>query len=206
MNAADHVLIAVRSIEQATATFRSQFGLNVLPGGSPFPGVVNAIIPLAPPAYLELVSPIDPSESDEAADIAAAIATGDRLYTWAIEPDSFEAEAERLGEDSHGTPGSGWRTLGGVRPDRPFFIEYSRYRTDRTDGWQKRYDGANHPSRPGGLAWLELGGDEAALRNWIGEVDIPLRFVGGAARLAGLGIAAPDGEIVIRDLPTRRRH
>lgn len=204
-NAVDHVLIAVQSIQQATATFRSRYGMTVLPGGSPFPGVVNAIIPLAPPAYLELVSVIDPAESDEAAGISAAIRAGDGPYTWAIEPENFGAEAERLDADSHGTPGAGWRTLGGVRPDRPFFIEYSRYRTDRTDGWQARYDGANHPARPGGFAWLELRGDEAELRRWIGEVDVPLRFVGGAARLAGIGIAAPDGQgdIVIRDLPAR---
>lgn len=201
MNAVDHILIAVSNIEAAADRTGARWGLNtLLPSGSPFPGVANAIIPLGPPVYIELVTATDPSATAEAGRIARASENGDRLFTWVVEPDDLGAVAARLGVTPDGEPGAGWQTLGGVRPDRPFFIAYSRGRLERQPGWQKRYDEVGHPSRPGGFTFIEVGGDEATIREWVGEIDVPLRFVGGEPRLAGVGIASPDGEITLRDL------
>ena len=201
MNHVDHILIAVPDIEAAAARLRERFGLNtILPGGSPFPGVANAIIPLGPPAYIELVTASDPSASPEAERIAEAAAGGDRLFTWVVELDDLGAVAARHGLDYRPDPDAGWQTLGGVRPDRPFFIRYSRNRADRRAGWQTRYDEIGHAGQPGGFTFMEVGGDEAIMRDWVGEIDVPLRFDGGEPRLAGVGIASPAGEIVLRDL------
>jgi hypothetical protein len=201
MNAVDHILIAVSDIEAAADRIRARWGLNtLLPGGSPFPGVANAIIPLGPPAYIELVTATDPSATAEAERIARAAETGDRLFTWVVEPEDFGATAARIRIASDGDPDAGWQTLGGVRPDRPFFIRYSKDRASRVPGWQTRYDEIAHPARPGGFTFLEVSGEEATVRDWVGEIDVPLRFVGGEPRLAGVGIASPAGEIVLRDL------
>ncbi len=201
MNAVDHILIAVPDIEAAAATMRERYGLaTILPGGSPFPGVANAVIPLGPPAYIELVSATDPSATPEAAAIDRAAAGGGRLFTWVIEPIDLGTVATRLAIQPDGEPGAGWQTLGGVRSDRPFFIRYSRLRGDRVAGWLKRYEEIQHPAQPGGFTFLEVGGDEADVRDWVGEIDVPLRFIGGEPRLAGVGIDSPAGEIVLREL------
>ena len=201
MNAVDHILIAVPDIEAAAATMLDRYGLRtILPGGSPFPGVANAVIPLGPPAYIELVMATDPAATPEAAAIAAAAADGGRLFTWVIEPIDLATVATRLDVPPNGEPGAGWQTLGGVRPDRPFFIRYGKVRGDRLAGWLTRYEEIRHPAEPGGFTFLEVGGDEAAVREWVGEIDVPLRLVGGEPRLAGVGIDSPSGEIIIREL------
>lgn len=200
MNAVDHVLIAVADLDAAAETMRDRFGLVALSGGSPFPGVTNMIIALGPPAYLELVTATDPSATPEAAGVARLSEGGDRLFTWVVEPEDFDGTAARIGIDPSGEPDAGWQTLGGVRPDRPFFIRYSKNRERRVPGWRKRYDEVRHPARPGGFTFVEVGGDEATASDWVGEIDVPLRFAGGEAGLVAVGIASPNGEIVLRDL------
>ncbi|MGA6164589.1 hypothetical protein [Amycolatopsis magusensis] len=88
--------------------------------------------------------------------------------------------------------------LGDVEPERPFFIEYDDARADRLEGWQRAYTRAAHGCTPGRVTYLELGGDEASLRKWVGDIDVPLRFAGGEPRLAAAGIATSRGEIVVR--------
>lgn len=199
MNAVDHVLIAVADLGGAAQRLRDRFGLIAMPGGSPFPGVTNMIIPLGPPCYIELVTATDPSATPEAASIARLSADGDRLFTWVIEPIDLGTVATRLGVQPDGEPGAGWQTLGGVRPDRPFFIRYGKARPDRIAGWLKRYDEVDQPAQPGGFTFIEVGGDEGTMSDWVGDIDTPLRFVGGEPRLVGVGIASPKGEIVLRD-------
>ncbi len=200
MNAVDHILIAVADLDVAAKTMLDRFGLVAMAGGSPFPGVTNMIIPLGPPAYIELVTATDPSATPEAASIAEVSADGNRLFTWVVEPKDFAGTAARIGIEPSGEPDAGWQTLGGVRPDRPFFIRYSKDRSGRVPGWQKRYDEVRHPAQPAGFTFVEVGGDEATISDWAGEIDVPLRFVGGEPGLVAVGIASPNGEIVLRDL------
>ena len=199
MNAVDHVLIAVADLEGAAQRMRDRWGLIAMPGGSPFPGVTNMIIPLGPPCYIELVTATDQTASPEAGRIAGVATDGDRLFTWVIEPVDLGTVATRLGVQPDGEPGAGWQTLGGVRPDRPFFIRYGKARPERVGGWLKRYDEVAQPSRPGAFTFIEVGGDETTVNEWVGEIDTPLRVVGGEARLAGVGISSPNGEIVLRN-------
>ena len=36
------------------------------------------------------------------------------------------------------------------------------------------------------------------MRQWVDQIDVPLRFAGGEPRLARVGIATDHGEIVLR--------
>jgi hypothetical protein len=200
MNVLDHVLLGVRDLEAAADRLRREWGLGTVPGGSPAPGVVNAVVPLEPPVYLELVTATDAGASKAAAGLATATAAGDRLFTWALEPDDLDAQAARLGI----TPLSGggdtgrWRLLGEVEQERPFFIEYDIARAGRVEGWHRAYGKAGHDCAPGRVTYLEVGGDASRLRRWVGEVDVPLRWADGEPRLAAVGIATARGEIVLR--------
>ncbi|MGW3966622.1 VOC family protein [Amycolatopsis sp. NPDC005003] len=200
MNFLDHVLLGVRDLEVAADRFRHEWGLGTVPGGSPVPGVANAVVPLEPPVYLELVTATDPGASEAAARLAAVTAAGDRLFTWAMEPDDLDACAASLGVEpvSGGGDTGRWRLLGEVEQQRPFFIEYDIARAARIEGWQRTYAKAMHDCAPGRVTYLEVGGDESRMRQWVGEVDVPLRWVGGEPRLAAAGIATTRGEIVVR--------
>ncbi|GAA4527728.1 VOC family protein [Amycolatopsis samaneae] len=200
MDFLDHVLLGVRDLEAAADRIRREWGLGTVPGGSPAPGVVNAVVPLEPPVYLELVTAVDARASEAATRLADATAHGDRLFTWAIEPRALDARAATLGiEPSSGGGDTGrWRLLGEVGRDRPFFIEYDVARAGRVAGWRRAYAEAEHDRAPGRVTWLEVGGDESRLRPWTGDIDVPVRWVGGEPRLAGVGIATSSGEIVVR--------
>lgn len=200
MNYLDHVLVGVSDLEAAGQTLRRDHGWGTLPGGSPAPGLHNAVIPLEPPTYLELITPTDRSASDPAAKLAKRIADGDRLFTWALEPDDLDAVAARLGLVPWGG-GAGparWRIVGEVEPARPFFIEYDVPRKERTEGWRASYARAGHVSAPRSFTFLEIGGDEEQLRAWVGEVDVPLRFAGTTPGLRAVGISTERGEVIVR--------
>jgi hypothetical protein len=58
----------------------------------------------------------------------------------------------------------------------------------------------DHRKEPRGITWLEVGGDEQVMRDWLGdEADqLPLRYVGGEPGLRAIGIDFEDGEIELR--------
>lgn len=176
------------------------FGWRTLPGGSPAPGLTNTSIPLEPPTYLELITPADAAASAPARRLATWIHAGDRLFTWALEPDNLDEVAERLGLDpwAGGAGPARWRIVGEVGPTRPFFIEYDVGRSERASGWRHGYERAGHRSLPGSITFLELGGDEQQMRAWVGDVDVELRFVDGAPGLRAVGVSTVEGHVVVR--------
>lgn len=200
MNLLDHVLLGARDLDATVNRLRRELGLGAVPGGSPVPGVINAVVPLEPPLYLELVAATDADASDAAARLAAATAAGDRLFTWAIEPDDIDARAASLGVEpmSGGGDTGRWRLRGEVEQGLPFFIEYDVARPGRVEAWRRAYAEAAHACVPGRVTYLEVGGDESGVREWVGDVDVQLRMVGGEPRLAAMGIATDQGEIVLR--------
>src|SRR5262249_42073817 len=152
------------------ARLREDHGLGSVPGGRhPALGTRNVIVPLEPPAYFELLTPEDTSKP-LAAMLAAAIAGGDRLVTWAVGGLAIDAVGARLGvapragsiESDRG--GGSWRTVQGD-PTLPFFIQYDSGRRPS----RERLEQAGHDREVGGFAWLEVGGDESAVREWLGE-------------------------------------
>jgi hypothetical protein len=200
VNRFDHVLLGVRDLHAAAARLRRDFGLGSRPGGTPAPGLLNMVVPLQPPTYLELITVTDSAASGPAGRLADRIAGGDRLFTWAIVPDDIASEAARLGREAiaGGVDTGRWHLLGDVGPELPFFIDYGAPRERLATGWSDAYAKAKHECAPGPVTYLVISGDDSAVREWVGDVDIPLRFVHGTDGLVGVGIATAHGEIVIR--------
>ncbi len=191
--------MAVDDIDRAAERLRADFGLGTLAGRHvPIPGVLSAIVPLQPPQFVELISATDRS-SDVGARVAEAAATGDRLFTWAIEPVNLDAVAARLGLDPRpgGAGPARWRIVGEVEHAHPFFIEFNLGRAERERGWRDAYRAAGHSSVPGAFTFLEVGGREPELRSWIGDVDLPIRFVKGEPGIRAAGIETAAGEVVV---------
>ena len=55
-----------------------------------------------------------------------------------------------------------------------------------------------HPSGASDVAWVEIAGDPARFAAWTADADLPVRFVDGTAGIVGVGLATPDGELVVR--------
>jgi hypothetical protein len=79
----------------------------------------------------------------------------------------------------------------------PFFVAYDDADL-RVGQWQDRVRKAGNADF-GGFTFVEVGGDPASLRAWLGSSDLPVRFVRGRPGVHAVGIAGPAGEIVIRD-------
>jgi catechol 2,3-dioxygenase-like lactoylglutathione lyase family enzyme len=204
----DHVVLAVPDLDEAAARLLDRYGLASVPGGvHPGWGTGNRIVPLGRD-YVELIAVADPAiaaSSPFGTLIGSLAAGGDRLFALCLSTDDVDAEADRLGleaaEGSRLRPDGltlSWRSAGleVTMRDRslPFFIQWRD--PDRHPGLAR----AEHRSGPGGIAWVEVAGDEAAVRRWIGGGSPPIRFVepNGEPGPVAVGLAAAGGEIVLR--------
>jgi Glyoxalase-like domain len=140
----DHVLLAVRDLDEAAVWIRQRHGLTALPGGRhPGVGTANMIVPLGDD-YLELIAVVDAAEAAASPlrdRLAAAPESGAVLATWAVRVTDMDALKQRLADAGVATegplPGSRlrpdgvlleWRTLrvgSGLEPAIPFFIEWN---------------------------------------------------------------------------------
>ncbi len=203
----DHVLIAVADFAGATTDLRTEHGLATVEGGRHAGwGTANWIVPLGG-SYLELVGVVD---ADAAATrpfgrrVRQAIADGGGLFAWCVAPADFETTVARLHLDvSTGSrlrpdgQSVRWRTAGLevalADPSRPFFIAW--------DIAPREHPGltrAAHHSSPRGIEWVEVRGDEATIRSWLGSDALPVRVRPGAPALLAVGISTREGEIVLR--------
>jgi hypothetical protein len=57
---------------------------------------------------------------------------------------------------------------------------------------------ARHRVRPKCFAWIEFGGDQAVLDEWIGGASLPIRIVDGEPGIRAAAIATEAEEIVLR--------
>jgi hypothetical protein len=202
----DHVLFAVQDFAEGTARLRVDHGLGAVEGGRHSGwGTANWIVPLGT-SYLELIGVVDPANASGnpfGRRVQQVIADGDGPFAWCVTPADFDATVARLGLE----PGSGsrrrpdgvtvsWQMAGLdialADPSRPFFL-----------AWDVRPE--DHPGRaiaghrvhPDGIAWVEVQGDEAAIRAWLGDDDLPVRVRPGPPAVLAVGIAAQEGEIVV---------
>jgi hypothetical protein len=202
----DHVLIGARDLPAAADRLRDEHGLASVDGGvHPEWGTGNRIFPLGDD-YVELIGIVD--EETAARSLLGSwlreqLADGDRPFAWCLVVDDLDATAARLGIEPvaggrtkpDGTRLS-WRLLGLAEaiaePPLPFFIEW---------GDAVAHPGAeatDHASAATGIAWVEIGGDEARLAEWLGGAQLPVRVAAGEPGLRALALAAPGGEIVLR--------
>jgi hypothetical protein len=203
----DHLILAVADLPAAAATLARDTGLAALPGGAhPDWGTINMIVPLGG-AYLELVAVADAARAARSTFgrlVAEGAARSDMmaLVGWAAEPDDLDATARRLGLDQQRgrrerADGGGtlsWAMAGvedALSRGLPFFLRWD--------------DEASNPARavaphrvaPTGVAWVEAGGDGAALDSWLGAdhgLDVRAVAPGGAPRAA---VALRDGGVIV---------
>jgi hypothetical protein len=183
----DHVIYATADLDAAAARVEADLGVAAAGGGRHEGiGTHNRIVPLGG-GYLELLAVADSREaagSELGRAITARIeAAGDGLMGWAAAVDDVEPVAARLGTQISTIARSGLTArLTGVaeamrEPCLPFFIA-------RDAGIEDPGDGGGG----GGIAWLEVAGDAARLRDWLAGADLPVRVVDGAPAVRAMGV------------------
>lgn len=209
----DHVLLGCRNLYVAADQLREEAGLECYEGGY-FKGIglAQKLVPLGNFQYLEIESIIDVQEASDSErtigrHILEATRDAPRFISTYLRTDDFQGHVERLGLEPwvprKTSPTGEERKVALVAPRVDETIEsflpiwfqmedMSKHSANRS---------VNHRSAPNGIAWVELGGDETRIREWVGpEVDtLPLRFAGGNPGINAVAIAMVDGrEIVIR--------
>ncbi len=202
----DHVVYAVRDLDAAGERFRKVFGLDSSVGGRhPGWGTANRIVPLGD-QYIELIAVVDADEAERTVfgrQVLECTADRDGWCAIVAAADDVGAVAERLGLPVHaGTrqrPDGEvlrWRMAGLEDPVRetwmPFFITW--------DVPAEQHPGrvrAGHGVRAEAIARVEIGGDEARLREWLGGDELPIRVTGEAPGIRCVAIATSGGEIVV---------
>ena len=190
----DHVIYATRDLDAAAARLEADHGL-VAAGGGRHAGIgtENRIVPLGG-GYLELIAVVDHAEAERSA-LGAALAErirerGEGLMGWVVAVEDVVAEAGRTGAELSTIERDGLRAqLAGVatamaEPALPFFIRRDPGIADPGEGGDA-----------GGIAWVEVSGDAARLRAWLGDGELPVRVTEGEPALLAVGI----GERELRD-------
>jgi hypothetical protein len=201
----DHVIVGVRSLEEAAARFLDEFGLEAQPGGRHGDaGTANMIVPVGNGQFLELLTITNERSTHPMVRwLSSLIADGDRLVTVAIEADDLEATAARLGEpifpvERIGDDGRvvAWRLTGmlSTMTDSvlPFFLEVVAGR-EWACGWRQ----PRHRVEPRGITHIEFGGDER-VRDRLGGDALPISIAGGRPGVLGVTIDAAEGEFTVR--------
>jgi len=201
----DHVIYGTRDLGGAAAMLEEAHGLGFLSEERRPGGTNTCVAPLAPPQYLELMA-VEKAEDTIARTVQTAIEGGRTLLSWAIRVDDIEAVAvlrdrELMTRSNTNADGSSvsYRLVASADPSLPFFISYDN-NDERMGLWQERVRRANNADF-GGFTFVEVGGDPIQMREWLGDADLPVRFVSGDPGLHAVGIAGPRGEIVLRDTP-----
>jgi hypothetical protein len=183
----DHVIYATSRLDETAARLEAEHGLVARGGGRHVGlGTENRIVPLGG-GYLELIAVADLAEAERSA-LGQALATrirerGEGLLGWVVAVEDVVAEASRTGAELSVIERAGLRArLAGVvtamgEPALPFFIE--------------RDAGIPDPGQDGdagGISWIEVSGDAARLRAWLGGAELPVRVSDGEPALLGVGI------------------
>ena len=184
----DHVIYATGDADAAAERLWDEHGLASVAGGQhPAWGTANRIVPLGG-AYLELMTIFDPelaATNELGRIVTAAIEGGDRFIGWMVNGAGFDDRVAANGFAAHRfsrerPDGSEltWQLAGLqsmlTEPPLPGLIAWDD---------PASFPGLTpiqHRVKPTGIAWIELAGDEALVRRYLGGADLPLRFVDGA--------------------------
>ena len=188
----DHVIYATQDLATAAARLEADHGLRATGGGRHAGiGTENRIVPLGG-GYLELIAVADHAEAERSA-LGAALAErihrcGEGLMGWVVRVDDVVAEASRTGAELSTIERDGLRArLAGVstamaEPSLPFFITRDPGIADPGEGGDE-----------GGIAWVEVSGDERRLRAWLGGGDeLPVRISEGEPAVLAVGIGGRE--------------
>jgi hypothetical protein len=202
----DHVIYAVCDLDAAAARFWEEFGLASVAGGRhPGWGTANRIVPLGE-EYVELIGVVDEPEAKASgfgARVLEAASGGERLIGWAVASDDLQGIAERLelevADGERERPDGSklrWQLAGMERSLTgfyPLFVQWS--------GPAERHPGrapVQHRVRPRAITRIELTGEEDALREYLGESELPLRIIAGSPGISAAAVGTDAGEIELR--------
>lgn len=202
----DHLVYATPDLAAGLARLEELFGLRFLPGGShPAWGTRNALLPLSPSTYLEIIGP-DPGSTATTPPALFGIATlsAPRLATWAARGRDLERLVERARARGIelGTPRRGQRR----RPDG------STLSWELTDPFASRADGllpffidwpgADHPARSAvaDVQLVELEArhpDPAAVQAELDFLGLALSVTNGPTPALQATFRSPRGTVVL---------
>ena len=202
----DHVVLAVRDLEASAGRLWDEHGIRFSPGGRhPQWGTANMIAPLGND-YVELLSVVDEdvgSTSVLGRTLMKLSADGDRWFSVCLADDDIDATAARLGLTVR--PGARtrpdgsdvrWRSAGieerGEELSLPFFISW-----DVPAALHPGAAPADHRVPVEGIAWAEVGGEEARLSDWLGGAGVPIRVVDDDPRVHAVGLGLRDGGAIV---------
>jgi hypothetical protein len=202
----DHVVLAARDLERSSEWLWAEHGLRFVPSGRhPRWGTANMIAPFGRD-YLELLGVVDPEVGTTTVlgrTLTALSQDGDRWFSVCLADDDVDRTAARLGltvEPGRRTRPDGvevrWRGAGiEERGDDlwlPFFIAW-----DVPPDVHPGTAPAEHRLPVEGIAWAEVGGDEARLDEWLGGAEAPIRVVEGTRGLRAVGLRLAGGEELV---------
>jgi hypothetical protein len=198
----DHVVLAVRDLDEAGERLLRDHGLMSIPGGRHANwGTANRIVPLGDD-YLELIAVVDQEQAAGTAlgrEMTELTADGDRWFSICLASDDVNLIAVRLAlpvDPGARTRPDGaevrWRGAGVDAPTRPrwlpFFITWEsapELHPGRTP--------IEHPSGANGIDWVEVGGDPERLSVWLGGADLPIRVVDEEPGVRRVALSTTDG-------------
>jgi Glyoxalase-like domain len=211
----DHICLGVQNVYEGAQRLRDQTGLGNYEGGwFPTMGLANRIVPLGDDTYIEVEGVVDAFELQRENPTTCwfrdATSAGDVFIGWCARVSSvkeLEELAKRLNTEVI-------QTQIRRRPDGSHPV--SRLAPATFACWKQGLpnffcidDLSKHPSRqpittPGimsiGIKWLELGGSEEEMSDWLGvrASSLSLRFNGKSAGLHSMAVQTQAGEKLIR--------
>jgi hypothetical protein len=203
----DHVILGVRDLRASAARLEERHRLAASPGGRhDAAGTENWIVALGD-AYIELLAVADPAVAAENAFgrwVADRVSDEDVWLGWCLRTGDLDGVADRLGLEvrsmERDRPGGGhlsWRVAGLKQawedPALPFFIQWN-VPADDLPGRA----GAEAHARDARIAAVEVGGDEAVLREWAGDLPGTVRVTDGRPGVHSVAVAGAGGVEVVR--------
>lgn len=203
----DHVLIAVRDLDEGSHVLETRHGLRSVEGGRhPGWGTANRIVPLGD-SYLELIAVVDRAEasgSEFGRWVKAATGSEPRPIGWAVRTDALDDVASTHGlavvSGSRIRPDGttlSWRMAGldaamGA-PCLPFFLEWG-------DG---PYPGSADEPVALVVSTIEARGDRAQIEAWLDVTSVPLDIVPGEPALKSVVLVDDEGRTTTLGRPSR---
>jgi hypothetical protein len=203
----DHVVYAVRDLDEAAERFRREHGLDSTPGGRhPGWGTANRIVPLGDDNYIEFIAVVDESVASGTwigRAVREHVDAGRGWLAICASADDLDQVARRLElevtsgvrERPDGTE-LRWRSAGledsRREPSMPFFISW-----EGPPGAHPGRGRAGHGVRVEGIARIDVEANEDAQRSWLGGNELPIRVTNPGARVVSVALATRDGELVI---------
>lgn len=213
----NHIALATRNLYEAAFRLRAETGFGFYDGGFNPVGLGNKIFPLGDASYIQMQGIVDPFGLEDPARPALkrfydAAAEGERFMGVNLRVDTaqeLEAVAARHGLKAQlngpggriGADGATmklWSIAGELPPGMPpvyYFEAFNRHPSGQP------VEPAPGLVRPGGVAWVEVGGTAADMARWLGAEAagaLPFRYVDRPPRAYAIGVRTEAGDVVVR--------